>query len=535
MKNRLGTVFSAIIAMTLVGCSVPEGQTEDTAPIVFGAPACCNVLDPANTFTAVDYLFFQQIYPALFNSVPESNEIVPDIAESGEFIEPSVYRVVVKRDVTFSNGNPLTASDAVFSINRQKNIASVTGPSILLRNIESATLVDEYTLDLVLSVEYDSTIRNVLASSAGLIVDEDVFAADRPMENSEIVEAGSYGGAYILGAFEAGSLMSLEPNPNYSGAWGKPRNSGVIIKSYQDTSNLVADFKRGTVDIFTAWRDTLDPVVIGLLEEGSASSFPTTTIEAVFLYLNYDGLPFGRKTDNPDALKALKLRQALETLVVREDIDERAYFGNYEPMYAPLPKDVPLSLATQLDTSSKTSAQRVAEANSLLQEIGISTPVEIDLLTSSSRWGDLGLRLATVLETQLEAGGLFEVKIEDLVWDEHRERRRSAAFDTMLFKYAIDFSDPDNYIAPQLAEGGYMTTAGYDNKLLQRLLREQLSAQTTEQRSDLFREIQLIITADLPYITLVSGGPVAVANKGLNGADNFINREYKLLFAYLSR
>ena len=162
MRKSNFKYFAAMstVLVLLVGCVPQNSDTADeNRPIVIGVGQCCEVLDPANSYSPQDWVYMMQIYPALFNAVPETDELVLDAAESAELINPQTMRIKVRDGLTFSNGNALTASDAVFSLNRQINIASENGPSPLWNNIKSVALLDEQTLEIVTTVPNDVTLK----------------------------------------------------------------------------------------------------------------------------------------------------------------------------------------------------------------------------------------------------------------------------------------------------------------------------------------------------------------------------------------
>ena len=51
-----------------------------------------------------------------------------DIAESAKFTSPTEYTVVLRKGLTFADGDKLTSSVIEFSFDRQQKIASQVGP-----------------------------------------------------------------------------------------------------------------------------------------------------------------------------------------------------------------------------------------------------------------------------------------------------------------------------------------------------------------------------------------------------------------------
>src|SRR3989475_4914159 len=90
-------------------------------------------LDPAHMSAAVDIDIFRNVYSGLYRFDDQLNE-VPDIATGAPKIsdDQKTYTFTMRKDVKFSNGDPVKADDFIFSWNRaaaiQGDSASVFAP-----------------------------------------------------------------------------------------------------------------------------------------------------------------------------------------------------------------------------------------------------------------------------------------------------------------------------------------------------------------------------------------------------------------------
>lgn len=537
MKKSGSTFFVVAISFFLAGCSpvASPDNNESSSQVVLGTIECCNVLDPANTYKSSEWMVMQQLYPSLISVQPDSNELALDIASRAEFISPTTFRIEVKPGLTFSNGNDLNASDAVFSLERQMIIQSPNGPTPLLKNIDSVTLVNNQTLDINLKSENDVTIKRVLSSVLGLVVDEEVFSKTEIMTNGEILAANSFAGPYVLDAFEEGALVSLRPNSSYEGLWGSPKNAGVVIRGYQDPMNMVADYNRGVLDGYLIHRASLQSSVITAAQDSGAKIIGSPTVDAISLVLNHATLPFGTSQSVRDSDKARAVRQALAVLVDREEINDFAFFGTHTPSPSVVPSDFDFSIGDELlGLLPETAESRRELAKEILLEKKIQTPIALTIMTSSGRFGDLGIRLSTILKEQFDRSGLFEIKILDVEWQERTDRRLAGNYELMVQMWSIDFGDADNLISAQATSASIFNN-GYFNPEVDRLSSLQASTLEPEKRRQLLNELQVILNEDLPYIPLVSGGPTLVASPNLQGGELLIHRENKFMFVALSK
>src|SRR3954449_13547686 len=79
----------------------------------------------------------------------ENLKIIPGLAESWETPEPTRWRFHLRKGVTFSNGDPFTADDVLFSADR----ARAKGSNVQTRVAADVKLVkvDDFTVDFILT------------------------------------------------------------------------------------------------------------------------------------------------------------------------------------------------------------------------------------------------------------------------------------------------------------------------------------------------------------------------------------------------
>jgi peptide/nickel transport system substrate-binding protein len=153
---------TAIAALALTGCSAGGSTPTASASITVGTTDKVTSLDPAGSYDNGSFAVMNQVYPFLLNSKPGSSDVQPDIAESAKFTSPTEYTVVLKKGLTFANGDKLTSSDVKFSFDRQLKIADASGPSTLLYNLVSTAAPDATTVVFTLKAATDRRRTGVL-------------------------------------------------------------------------------------------------------------------------------------------------------------------------------------------------------------------------------------------------------------------------------------------------------------------------------------------------------------------------------------
>jgi peptide/nickel transport system substrate-binding protein len=527
-------ISTMALAIGLTGCTSVENESE---LIVIGQKSGIQRLDPASVFSTEDQEPIFQAFGSLFNSLPGDLALKPDLAESGEFISPREYEVRLRPGLSFSNGNELTASDVKHSIERTINIDDPNGPQLLLQQLDEVVLVDELTLVFKLLNEFDQTFPYVLSSVAAVVVDEDVFPADRVLTASEIVDAGSFSGPYIIDSFDPDSLVSYKPNPAFQGIWGTPRNSGVLARYYSDNSNLALDMKTGQLDIAMARRALMPSAITDILKDTNIRLVTSEGSVPIFINFRLDTQPYGTSSPNPSEVRSRAIRQAVAHLVDRDEISRIAYGGSVSPSFSYIPKGLvghsQVLKTLYGDGAGKPSA---AKAEAVLRENGINEKVTLRLLYSPERYGGMTDVAVNQLKDQLEKDGLFELQLYTAEWGAFREIRvsESPEYDLFFVQWSPDFGDPDNYLSPLFGPDSWLAT-GFQSQRVNSLIRKQLSSPSPAERALVIGEIEQILSKELPAIVLGMDGRSALVHQGVQGIDDILDVSFKVRYGFITK
>ncbi len=225
--SRAAVILSAS-ALALSACTGPSGSQEEgqsgdqgggSAVITLGTTDKVTSLDPAASYDNGSFMVMNQIYPFLLNNEPGSPDPVPAIAASADFTSPTEYTVKLKEGLKWANGHDLDSKDVKHSFDRQLKIADPNGPSSLLGNLDKVEAPDATTVVFTLKVPNDQTFAQVLSSPVGPIVDDEVFPADKVIDDKEIVDAKAFGGQYVIASYNKNTLVSLSKNDEYQACW----------------------------------------------------------------------------------------------------------------------------------------------------------------------------------------------------------------------------------------------------------------------------------------------------------------------------
>ncbi|MFD8615581.1 ABC transporter substrate-binding protein, partial [Streptomyces sp. NPDC059631] len=241
----LGTAFLVI----LTGCTSSKSSVGSAgSAITVGTTDQVTSLDPAGAWDAGSGTIESEVYATLLSVKNGATEVSPDLAAGIEPTGPKQYTVTLKKNLEFANGHALTSSDVKFSFDRTVRIADENGPSSLLYDLDSVAAPTPTTVVFTLKSAHDTLFPQVLSTAAGYVVDEQVFPADKILDDRSIVAAKPWNGPYGVRSYDKNSLVSFTANSAYGGGLGAARTKNVQLKYYTDASNLKLDVQQGTVD-----------------------------------------------------------------------------------------------------------------------------------------------------------------------------------------------------------------------------------------------------------------------------------------------
>ena len=466
-KNRaalLAPVLALTTGLALTACANTETSTTETAAsegsdaavapagdgvITIGTTDKITKLDPAGSYDNGSYHVMRQVYGFLLESPVGEDDAQPEpsLAESAEFTSPTEYTVKLKDGLKFDNGNDLTSSDVKFTFDRQVQIDDPNGPASLLANLDSVEAPDDTTVVFKLKEGNDQTFPFVLNSPVGPIVDEDVFPADKLLENPDVVAGKPFAGQYTINNFKENELISYAPRADYNGLLGKAANDGVDVKYYADASNLKLDVQQNNIDV--AHRSLTATDIEDLRKDDKVKVIEGPGGEIRYMVFNFDTMPYGAKSDDADPAKAKAVRQAIAASIDRPALAENVYKGTFAPLYSVVPESMRAATESIKDKYLKSDGKPdVDKAKQLLEDAGVTTPVDVALQYNPDHYGPSSGDEYAAIKSQLEDTGLFKVDLQSTEWVQYNKDRTSDVYPVYQLGWFPDFPDTDNYLTP---------------------------------------------------------------------------------------
>ncbi|SMF18982.1 ABC transporter substrate-binding protein [Desulfovibrio gilichinskyi] len=260
-RSLVFLVIVAVLALGLIGCSSEKKEEtkakQETAESATGGKTLKLAmdadpvsLDPQVQLSGGMMQYAHMVFDPLLRWKKDGS-FEPRLAESWEQINPTTMRFHLRKDVKFHSGNPFTAEDVVWSLDRLQKSPDFKG---LFEPFGQAVAVDDHTVDLVTKKPY-----GLLLNMATYIcpMDKKFYAGndESGQPKDAIVKTGpsfantheSGTGKYIVAEREQGVRVVFKAFPQY---WDK--NTGnvdtIILTPIKNDATRVAALLSGDVD-----------------------------------------------------------------------------------------------------------------------------------------------------------------------------------------------------------------------------------------------------------------------------------------------
>jgi peptide/nickel transport system substrate-binding protein len=244
-------------------------------------------------------------------------------------------------------------------------------------------------------------------------------------------------------------------------------------------------------------------------------------------------MPFGAKTSDADPKKALAVRQAAADLIDREAISKQVYKGTYTPLYSYVPDG--LTGATPALKSlygDGDGGPSLDKAKAALKAAGITSPVTLNLQYTGDHYGPSSGDEYGLIKSQLENGGLFNVKLQQTEYVQYSKDRVADVYPEYQLGWFPDYSDADDYLTPFFAKNNFLSNH-YDSPEVQALLAKEVGDTDKADRTKVIEQIQETVAKDLSTLPLLQGASVAVVGKDVKGTT--LDSSYKFRYANISK
>jgi peptide/nickel transport system substrate-binding protein len=419
-------------------------NAQDETILVIGHAESTDSLDPARGYTQTTGIINRVTYNTLVTFPDtDASSIQPMLASEWEISDDGLtYTFTLRDDVLFSNGDPLTADDVVFTINRLKNVKG--NPSFLADPIASVEATDDQTVVFTLAAIRPSFLSE-LTNNAFSITNADEIMANGGTDAEDAAEtdtaeaylngtsAGT--GPYMLERWEQLTETVLVRNPNY---WGDaPFFDRVIIRNVAEPATQQELLEAGDIDMAL---DLSADQVAGLATNPEIAIFSAPGVITHFLLMNQDP-ELGGPVADPNV--QLAIRMALD-------------YEGYKTLWGGVTPASNLTYGLQTSFGEDRAFVRdLDQARTLLEEAGYPDGFEITLQYPDFSFQGVNMNTnAQKIQADLAEIGI-DVTLEPGELSVALEAYRSGAQGFAYWFWGPDILDPLDVLSflPKAADG----------------------------------------------------------------------------------
>ena len=455
-------------------------------------------LDPAQVYELTGVEIVANIYDRIMRFEPSDiNKIAPGVAESYTVSsDGKTLTFKIRSGLKFASGNPITAADAAYSL--QRVIKLNKSPAFLISQLgwdkdnvdKMVKAVDDSTLQITITEDFSpSLVLSLMSSVVASVVDSKIVSQHIEADdfgNKWLTSNSAGSGSYSLKAWKPNETISLTANPNARG--GAAKLARVIVRHVPEPAAQRLLIEKGDVDIA---RDLTTDQINGIA--GNKDIVVTTIPQATLHYI-------GLNLKTPQ-FKDPKVVQALHYLVDYDGMANSFLKGGFSVHQSFWPSGFPGSLDTNMYTFDP------AKAKALLAEAGFPNGFEISM---DARNSAPHTNIAQAIQASMAQGGIKMTIIpaeEKAVLTKYRARQHQM----LLIDWGPDYMDPhtnadsfarnpDNSDAPKSKPLAWRNA--WDIPELTKKADAAVLERDAKKRKTMYEEMQADFRKDSPFVML---------------------------------
>ena len=365
-------------------------------------------------------------------------QLVPGLADSWEVSEDGLtYTFHLHEGVTFHNGDPFTADDVVYTVNRMLNPATaakntdiydkLVGAEAVMNGeaeaVEGVKALDDLTVEFTLVEPYAPFLSGCLATPAGSMFNRESTEGVTDFGVNPDVCFGT--GPFQVTEWTLGSRVTIKANPNYFK--GAPAIDGITYDIVPDADTQRMMFERGDVDVFNF--DYAESQLQWFLDNGYKDQIVAG---------RRAGTDFIMFNTAIEPLNDVNVRKALQMAVDRQAMLDALYGGEGSLLNA----FIPVGVISHNDAAPEIPYDP-EQAKALLAEAGYPNGFDMEFAVASD--APTALNVCTIVASYFQQIGV-NAQIKQIDAASYYDIRRDGELPSYYGLWSADFNDPDNFL-----------------------------------------------------------------------------------------
>ncbi|MFL1732587.1 peptide ABC transporter substrate-binding protein [Moraxella oculi] len=514
------------MAIALAGCgnnSTQDAQSsnqtkksasskQDKTTLTINNGAEISSLDPHKTGGVPESSVARQQFVGL-TTTDADGKLIAGMAESWESDDDITWTFKL-RDAKWSNGDPVTAHDFVFSFQRMVDPKTAANFANFIADAKvlNANAIIEGKLPPqqvgVMAID-DKTLKITLSEPVPYFPQMLAYTAMRPVPRKVVEMLGDawakpgnivVNGPYILKDWRVGEKMVFAKNPHYYDAKNVAIENLILLPIDSGPTDF-SRYQAGEIDI------TFTDVPSDVLVSANKDEVKTSPSFCSYYYeMNVNKPPFDD----------VRVRRAMTLALDRDTIANKVAGRGEIPSYQMTPVVVSTNPKYTPEWQKLDQSARIAEAKRLLNEAGYdeSNPLKFELLYNTS---ENHKKVAVAAQSLWqEALGFVKVTLVNQEWKAYLASRRNHEHQMARAAWCGDYDDPATFLNVMRTEGTG-NYGNYSNKTYDALLKTSLTKSNDAERAKVYHELEAILDKDVPNVWVYYQVNARVVKPYVNG------------------
>ncbi|MBF0518860.1 MAG: ABC transporter substrate-binding protein [Nitrospirae bacterium] len=428
----------------------------------------------------------------MFNGLVKLNEnldVVSDIAKSWSVSADGLkYTFYLRDNVTFHNGELLTANDVEYSLKRllmpetkSPNtwvVMSLMGAEEFLNGkvstLNGIKVTDNYTIELTLKTPFAPFIKLLTMTPAYIVPQKEVQRQKKEFANQPV---GT--GPFQFLHWEPDSELTLKRFPKYFESSAKI--TGIRYRVIPEDLTTITEFMLGNLD-------TTEVTAASYKFFTTDKKYSENLKTAVGLNTYYLGL-----NNSKPPLNNILLRQAIAYSIDKDKIRKTYYQGRGELASGPIPDNLKSYKLPQRYSYNPQLAKQ------LVKKSGYNKSEKLKFYVNTAQDS---IDIAEIITSFLKEAGI-ETEIKVLEWSAYKSAINRGESDLFWLGWWADYPDGENFLYPlfhssNFGAGGNRTR--FTNKHIDKLIEEAQRTIDNQKREILYRNIEQNIVEECPAV-----------------------------------
>jgi len=493
------------------GTKTEDGKAEDSKNVqdtlVFGRGGDSTSLDPSRVTEGESFKVTVNLYETLLNFGENDTTINAGLATEWEPSEDGLtYAFKLREGVKFHDGTDFNAEAVVKNFERWANGDAETFPYYNSmfggfkgdagHVIESVTADGENTVLIKLTRPQAPFLKNIAMSMFAIASPTAFELGDDQFERNPV---GT--GPFKFVEWKPNETITIEKFDDY---WDSelPKLKKIIFQSFPDNSARLNALMTGNIDL----ADGINPSDGKSIEDNEELQlFERPSMNVGYLGLTVTRPPFDKK----------EVRQAINYAIDKQAIVDSFFEGRADVAKNPMPPSI-----SGYNDDVEGYEYNPEKAKELLKSVGLEDGFEMELwaMPVPRPYMPDGKKVAEVIQKNLADIGIT-AKIVSHEWATYLDLASKGDADAFMLGWTGDNGDADNFLYVLLDEDniGSNNYTYYKNDELHDIF---IAAQTEvdeDKRNELYKQAQVIINEDAPWVPLAHSTPLLGGAKNLTG------------------